>query len=241
MSERPNPAREARLLLRRGRWGSLATVMGRDDGWPYAAMTAYAPDQDGSPVLLLSTLSDHTRNLETDDRASFLVAEAAGRRNPQTGPRLTLQGRIRRTGGVRAARRYLARHPDAERYAGFGDFGFFRMKVEKAHYVGGFARAHWIPARRLMTPRAVARALAEAEAAVCQHMNDDHADAVDLYARALLGRRGTGWRLTGVDADGADLRRGGRFARLAFPEPAQDRRGVRAALVALVDEASRRE
>ena len=239
MSE-PDPASEARRLLRRGRAGTLATVLGRDDGWPYAAMTAFAPDQDAAPLFLLSTLSDHTRNLADDGRASFLVAEVAGRRNPQTGPRLTLQGRIRPAKDAAAARRYLARHPDAERYAGFGDFGFYRMKVEKAHYVGGFARAHWLPARRLMTASATAKALAAAEEVICKHMNDDHAAAVDLYARVLLGRRGTGWRMTGVDADGADLRRGGRFARLSFAAPAMDRGEIRKFLVDLVEEARRR-
>jgi len=235
-----NPALQARRLLRRGRYGGLATAIDRDDGWPYASMTAFAPDQDASPLFLFSTLADHTRNLADDDRASFLVSEVAGRRNPQTGPRLTLQGRVRRTKDDRAARRYLACHPDAERYAGFGDFGFFRMKVEKAHFVGGFARANWIPARRLMTPGPVAKALAEAERPVLEHMNDDHADAIDLCAQVLLGRKGEGWRMIGVDADGTDLRLGGRVARLAFAEPVTDRAGVRRALVALVEDAQNR-
>ncbi len=227
-------------MLRRGRAGTLATVLGRDGGWPYAAMTAFAPDQDASPLFLLSTLSDHTRNLADDPRASFLVAEVAGRRNPQTGPRLTLQGTVRPARDAMAARRYLARHPDAERYAGFGDFGFYRMKIDKAHYVGGFARAHWLPARRLMIPAAAAKALTAAEVVICRHMNDDHADTINLYARVLLGRRGSGWRMTGVDADGADLRLGGRFARLPFPEPVMDSGGIRAVLVELAAVARRR-
>lgn len=227
------PATAARRLLRHGRSGALATALASDDGRPYASLVTYACDFDASPIFLFSGLADHTRNLAADRRASLLVEAAAGRHNPQTGPRLTLVGTIRETAAPEHRARFLARHPAAELYAGFGDFHVYRMTVEKAHWVGGFARAHWLPARRLMTPAAAARVIAEYADGIVGHMNDDHADALDLCARALLKRRGEGWRMTGVDPDGVDLALDGRAARLDFPAPAETAEAVRAALVAL--------
>ncbi|MEK7246610.1 MAG: pyridoxamine 5'-phosphate oxidase family protein, partial [Pseudomonadota bacterium] len=132
-----------RRLLRRGRSGMLATVLGgvtplgvpshdaARAGHPYASLVTLAWDVDASPIFLFSTLSDHTRNLASDSRAALLIEEASRRANPQTGPRVTLIGRIapcaRGEDESSARRRFLARHPEAARYAGFGDFRFFRM------------------------------------------------------------------------------------------------------------------
>lgn len=236
----PSPAEvatAARRLLRRGGSGALATALATDDGRPYASLVTYACDADASPLFLFSGLADHTRNLAADRRASLLVEAASQRRNPQTGPRLTLVGSIRETKEARHRARFLARQPAAELYAGFADFHVYRMTVDKAHWVGGFARAQWLPARRLMTPKPAAEAIAEYADGILGHMNADHADALDLYARVLLRRRGTGWRAVGVDPDGLDLMRDGRVARLDFTAPVADAAGVRTALVALSEQA----
>ena len=254
----PHPRIEltVRRLLRRGRSGTLATALGgvmpsgvpahdgTRAGHPYASLVTVAWDIDGSPLFLFSALSDHTRNLAGDARAALLIEEASRRANPQTGPRVTLLGRIASVAEgpdeSSARRRFLARHPEAARYAGFGDFRFFRMTVERAHYVGGFARAMWIERSRFAHPPEAVTAIAEAEESVLAHMNADHSDAVDLCARRLLGRRGAGWTLAGLDPDGVDLRRGAQLARLDFPEPAGNAGAVRAQLVALTDRARSR-
>lgn len=213
-------------------------------GHPYASLVTVAWDIDASPIFLFSALSDHTRNLARDPRAALLIEAASRRANPQTGPRVTLLGRIApcASGGNEAGarRRFLARHSEAARYAGFGDFRFFRMAVESAHYVGGFARAVWIEGPRFALPPETVAAVAACEEGVLAHMNADHKDAVGLYARRLLGRRGKGWTLAGLDPDGIDLRRGTQFARLDFAEPVGTPADVRAALVALADRARRR-
>ncbi|MCB2102519.1 MAG: DUF2470 domain-containing protein, partial [Rhodobacterales bacterium] len=122
-------------------------------------------------------------------------------------------------------------------YAGFGDFAFYRLAVERAHLVGGFARAHWIGAAQWPPdPAAVAAIGALADGAVA-HLNADHPDAATLYATRLLGRRGTGWTVTGVDPDGLDLRREDRFARLDFPAPVADGDALRTALAKRSDQA----
>jgi heme iron utilization protein len=246
----PHPKIEltVRRLLRRGRSGALATAMADEDtrvSYPYASLVTVAWDIDASPIFLFSALSDHTRNLAGDPRAALLIEEASRRANPQTGPRVTLIGRIGPCAPgadeSSAKRRFLARHPEAARYAGFGDFRFFRMTVERAHYVGGFARAVWIEKSRFAHPLEVVAAIAEAEESVLAHMNADHADAVGLYARRLLKRQGKGWRLAGLDPDGSDRTRGAQFARLDFPEPAATAGEARARLVALADRARGRK
>ncbi len=234
MSARRN-ADIARLLVRRRGVGSLATRMA--DGSPYASMVTYACDWQGQPVFLFSGLSDHTKNLAEETRAALLVEDAASRRNPQTGPRVTIMGRVTREKDAGVRGRFLARHPDAAMYADFGDFGFYRMRVERAHYVGGFARAVWFEKKHILSPAAAAKAFQEAEAGIVAHMNGDHADAVDLYAARLLGRKGEGWQVTGADPDGLDLRLGGRSARLDFEKAAMDSKDCRTALVELAERA----
>lgn len=230
----------ARRLLRRRGVGVLATALGSDAGRPYASLVTYACDHDASPIFLFSRLADHTRNLDTEPRASLLVEAASGRPNPQAGPRLGLVGRVAPRDEPHLRARFLARHPGAAQYAGFADFRIYAMTVEKAHWVGGFARAQWLPARRLMTPEAAAAALAAAEDGVVRHMNEDHGEALDLYARVLLRRRSSGWRLAGADADGLDLIRAGRTARLDFPQPVADAAAMRDVLVGLAADARAR-
>lgn len=230
---RAEHALACRRMIRRARAATLATAMAGDDGRPYASLVTVAFDCDLSPLMLFSELSDHTRNIAADARASLLIEEAAKLKNPQTGPRATLVGRIARTDDERLKKRFLARHPEAEMYAAFGDFHFQHFEIERVHYVGGFARALWFKAADVAGDAKAAKAIAEAEDAVLAHMNSDHADAVDHYANALLKRSGKGWRMTGIDPDGADLRLGGRFARIAFDAPIADRQAAREALVAL--------
>lgn len=230
---RPDNALACRLMARRARAAMLSTALASGAGWPYGSLVTVACDVDASPLLLFSNLSDHTRNLASDDRASLLIEETARLKNPQTGPRVTLVGRIAKTADERARRRFLARHPEAAMYAGFADFHFHRMSVERAHFVGGFARAMWLKAADVLADAAAARAIADAEPAILAHMNEDHRAALDHFANRLLGRSGKGWTLTGVDPDGADLRLGGRFARLPFARPLKDRGEIRAELVRL--------
>lgn len=231
---------DVRRLIRRARSAALATAMADSAGRPYASLVTVACDGGGQPLLLLSSLSDHARNLSADPRASLLIDEARGLANPQTGARVSLVGEIRRTDDPSHAARFLARHPAARRYAGFGDFGFFGMVVERGHFVGGFARAHWLERSDLALEGDAVAALAAAEAEILAHMNDDHAGTIDLYAQALLGRRGDGWRMIAVDVEGLDLYRRGIFVRLEFPTQVTGVDDLRETLVALAADARSR-
>ena len=198
-----------------------------------------ALDHDATPLLLLSDLADHTRNLKTDPRVSLLFDGTGEETTPLAGERATLQGRAMRTDDPLHQARYLARHPDAAAYVQFRDFNLYRVEIDRAHLVAGFGRIHWLdgPAVRLETTGA--EEVREAEAAIVAHMNEDHADAVQLYAQMLLAQEGKDWRLTGVDPEGADLRRRARARRPACPSSRIVRTAeeVRAELVRLVKHA----
>jgi hypothetical protein len=154
---------------------------------------------------------------------------------PLTGPRVTVVGRAARTDDPRLGRRFLARHPDAEIYAGFTDFHVYRVAVERAHLVAGFGRIRWLSVEEFNAE--TASGLAESEADIVAHMNEDHADAIQLYAGRLLGLPGSDWRMTGIDPEGIDLRRSGRVARLPFEEPLIAGAEARKVLVALAAKA----
>jgi hypothetical protein len=229
----------ARAVMRGQDRAALATRLA-EDGTPYASLAMVALDAGCRPLLLISDLAEHTKNLEREPRASLLLDATAGLDSPLTGARVTVLGELARCDDAAALSRYIRRHPDVEIFAGFADFALWRMTVTRAHMVAGFGAIHWIEHDALLPPMIEAPALAEAEADICAHMNADHADAVALFARHLLGRRGEGWRMTGIDPEGCDFRLGGAVARLAFPVRVDGPAAARDALVALTAEARRK-
>jgi len=234
-----SPALTARRLLRSLDRAALATSLApASGGGPYVSLVLIATAPDGAPLLLLSDLAQHTMNMAAEPRVALLFDGTAGLAEPLTGARATVLGRATRSADERLRARFLARHPGAALYAGFGDFHLYCVAVERAHLVAGFGRIDWIAAAELL-PAGLA-ALADSEADIVRHMNADHETAVTLYVRVLLGRQGEGWRLTGIDAEGIDLRRDGEVARLDFAAPVGDAQAARAALVRLAQEARAR-
>ena len=235
-----DPKALAKTLLRAIRAGTLGTL-DRHTGHPFASLVNVATDVDGAPLILTSRLSTHTANLEADGRASVLLAET-GKGDPLAHPRLTVLGSFapvarESADAARVRRRFLARHPKSELYAGFGDFSFWRMQVASAHLNGGFARAADLKAADVLTDLADADDLIAAEEGAVAHMNQDHADAIELYAVDLLGEAEGPWKISGIDPDGADLIAGDRIARLPFRERVTSASALREVLVALARQA----
>jgi putative heme iron utilization protein len=141
---------------------------------------------------------------------------------------------------ARLRRRFLARHPKSELYAGFADFSFWRLAVASAHLNAGFARAADLKAADLITDIGGAENLIEAEAGAVAHMNEDHADAVQLYATRLLGAEDGPWRLTGLDPEGVDLAQGDATLRLPFTQRVTTAAALRKVLVDLAMQAQTR-
>jgi putative heme iron utilization protein len=221
---------EAKRLMRTVRAGALASLSER--GHPFASLVNVATDYDGSPLLLMSRLAAHTLNLERDRRCSLLLSQS-GKGDPLAHPRLTLIGRAERTKDEHVRGRFLRRHPKSELYAGFADFSFWRLSVERAHLNGGFARAADFSADAVLTPLDGAEALLAAEEGALAHMNEDHREALSLYATKLLGESDGPWRASGIDPEGMDLAARDRTARLAFHQPIKTPGELRAALGAL--------
>jgi hypothetical protein len=235
-----DPKAVAKELLRTTRAGALATL-DRNTGYPFASLVNVATDSDGSPLILVSKLSTHTANLEVDGRASLLLA-ATGKGDPLAHPRLTLLGSFTQLARdeaqePRVRRRFLARHPKSELYAGFGDFSFWRLDVVSAHLNGGFARAADLKGADVLTNISGAENLLETEAGAITHMNEDHAEAVRLYATKLLGAEDGPWRLTGLDPEGLDLAKGDATLRLRFSAPITTTEQLRKAVVELAAQA----
>jgi len=229
-----DPKSIAKALLRTARAGALATI-DRNTGHPFASLVNVATDSDGSPLILISRLATHTANLETDGRGSILLA-TSGRGDPLAYPRLTLIGTFTRlaredSDETRARRRFLLRHPKSELYAGFADFSFWRLGVVSAHLNAGFARAADLTAADVMTDTSGAENLVAAEESAVEHMNEDHAEAVRLYASKLLGAGDGPWRLTGLDPEGLDLALGDATLRLPFPRRVTSADELRAMVV----------
>ncbi len=155
MTDEIAPAILCRRMIRAAERVTLATTAvkgkgGVDGRWPYASLVLAACDGPGNPLLLISDLADHTRNIRADARVSLLYDGTGGLDDPLTGPRVTLQGEAEQVEDSSLMDAYLDRHPSADTYAGFGDFHLFRVRPVRAHLVAGFGRIHWIEAGDLL-------------------------------------------------------------------------------------------
>jgi putative heme iron utilization protein len=238
LTEDFNASRLARSLLRRSRQGALATLMA-GSGDPYCSLVNVASHADASPILLISRLALHTRNILADNRVSLMLDErAAG--DPLEGARIMLAGRAEEAAGEAAGmlrRRYLNAHPSAEAFVDFKDFSFFRIVPSGAHLVAGFGRIIDLTPAQFLTDIGDAGELLEAEQGAVGHMNEDHREAMNLYATRLLGAESADWTCTGCDPDGMDLQAGAAVLRLDFPERVTSGTALRKMLVRLAGEA----
>ncbi|NEU97423.1 HugZ family protein [Bradyrhizobium uaiense] len=233
-----DPFRLARSLLRRSRQGALATLMA-GTGDPYCSLVSLASHPDGAPILLISRLAVHTKNILADNRVSLMLDERA-EGDPLEGARIMLAGRAEEV--TEAERdlvrgRYLGVHPSAEAFVEFKDFSFFVIRPSGAHLVAGFGRIVDLKPAQFLTDLTGADALLEAEAGAVAHMNEDHREAMDLYATRLLGAPSADWLCTGCDPDGMDMQAGRNTLRLDFPERVTNGTELRKMLVRLAGEA----
>lgn len=233
-----DPKIAVRKLLRESRAGALATLI-PVSGAPYCSLVNVASAADGAPLLLISTLAVHTKNIAANDRVSLMLDERK-EGDPLQGARVTLMGRARVTQDPNDRRRYLARQPESEMFAGFADFAFYRIEVEGAHLVAGFGRIIDLKASDILLDLAGADELIAAEADAVAHMNEDHADAARLYATKLLDAADGDWRCAGFDPEGMELQNGRQALRLPFPQRVHGVGPLRAVLKQLADTARSR-
>jgi heme iron utilization protein len=211
-----NPVLAAKKLLREGRSGALATLI-PGSGDPYCSLVNLATAVDGAPLLLISRLAVHTKNILADPRVSLMIDERK-EGDPLQGARVMLMGTAAATEDPAARRRYLDRQPEAEMFAGFADFAFYRVALKGAHLVAGFGRIVDLKPQDILTEIGDAAELVAAEPDILSHMNGDHADACRLYATKLLGAPDGDWRCVGCDPEGLELQNGRTALWLAFPQ-----------------------
>lgn len=228
-------AAEARLFLRGTRSAVLSTHSARFEGYPFGSIAPFVLDHAGNPLILISTIAEHTKNIRKNPRVSLIAFDPAAP-DMQAGARLTLLGEAvvadKQDGALRG--RYLRYFPMAEKYFDMHDFLFHRIEIHQARYISGFGNIHWIPGDALLPP---SNHLAEAESGILDHMNADHADSLRACCRHVHGVEVAEAEMTGIDTDGFDvraqLRDGAKLLRFTFDMPVLDAQQARIALVAL--------
>ncbi|MBC06587.1 DUF2470 domain-containing protein [Thalassospira sp.] len=236
MSETAPSSSALRQMLRRAARGVLATIAHDHkqlgNGWPTASMVVPACDIDGTPILLISELADHTRHITADSRVSLLVSEAdlITAPAPDTGiqtdtARLTVFGEANRVTNPddlkRVRQRYLQGHTDAAQYAGFADFGFYRINVTAIYWVGGFGKQRRLSGDKFIP--ADVTALTDGHDGIVSHMNADHLDALrDIVGHYTTADADAGWQMQSIDCDGMVLTSDASDStplRIDFPRP----------------------
>lgn len=211
-------ADDARLLLRKSKNAVLCTISKKIAGWPFGSIAPYALDASGAPVLFISTIAEHTKNLEADDRVSVLVQEESADGEIQAHGRITVVGRAARVkdGDVRDVRaRYLERVPSSASYAEAHDFHFYRIVPEHVRFIGGFGKIFWFAPEKLRLDPAL-DPLAASAAGIIEHMNDDHGEALQLYCRAFKSVTPASAKMIGIDQFGFDVEAKEPDVRLRF-------------------------
>lgn len=220
---------EARRLARGQTSAVLSTLSQRLAGYPFGSVAPYVLDHAGRPVLLISDLAEHTRNLKADPRCSLIVQPFSDDMHA-TG-RVTVIGEAKPLPQKDAlGPRYLRHHPQAEGYFAMHDFAFWRIEPLRIRYIGGFGRIHWIEADAYLLPEGP---LAAQEADILAHMNAAHVHNLVAYCRHVHGIEAKTVEMIGIDPDGFDLRADGRRLRFDFPSPVRDASEARAALAEL--------
>ena len=240
--DEPTFAERARTLVQQARLGTLSTHSRKAGGFPFGSLAPYGVDAAGRPTFLFSTMAMHTQNLLADPRASLLVAQTHWDEDPLAGARVTLVGRVT---DIDAADRpairdgYLSRHENARHWVDFEDFAFYRLDPTDLYYVGGFGSMGWVPADdyRAASPDP----LADHAPGIIAHMNQDHADALVLYARVFGGVEADQATMLSVDRLGfrVRIRKNDEYRglRINFTREARTPEQARVVLVEMVRDA----
>ncbi|MBZ0095406.1 MAG: pyridoxamine 5'-phosphate oxidase family protein [Sulfuricella sp.] len=230
MTAAENVWKQARRLLRAERVGMLSTLSHKLGGYPFGSAVSYLTDHEARPLFLISQLAEHTRNIEQDARASFLVHEQST--DIQAGERLTLVGKavhVETTEPLKA--RYLRYFPSAEQYFSL-DFSFYRIEPVTLRYIGGFGVARWISPTEILPPP---NSMAQQEEALLARFNLNRAGDLQFFCRAYYGTSASDASLVGIDCDGFDILGDGQLLRFDFPDTVLNAEQAEAALLKMLE------
>jgi putative heme iron utilization protein len=229
-------AAKARALLRRVDAGVLSTQSLAMPGYPFGSLAPFALTHEGCPLIYVSRIAEHTRNLAANPHACLTVIEPATA-NRQALGRTSLLGEAQEVPDAEreaVAQRYFAFFPEQRQYEQFHDFSFWRIEPARVRWIGGFGEIHWVErdAWLLETPE-----WGSGEAKIVDHMNEDHRDAMELMVRHLLGAEPEDVAMVAADSEGFHLRTGGAIHWLPFAHPCNTSNEVRTEMVRLTKEA----
>jgi putative heme iron utilization protein len=233
---------EASRFIQAEHDGMLCTLSQKMDGWPFGSIAPYALTAAGEPLILISEIAEHTRNLRADARASFLI-QASNTKDQQASARATLMGYampVAQPFLEDAQRRYLEVVPNAASYYATHDFSLFKIQIAQVRFIGGFGNIHWIEGDEIVDHAADAKldALALQVEGICKHMNEDHQDAMVAYAKAFAATVADTAKMIHVDSVGFDMiaikDNHHKHLRLDFAEPVSTSDEVRKAMVEMI-------
>jgi len=239
-------AGDVKQLLARERSGVLSTLSAKEAGWPFGSITPYALLETGEPIILISEIAEHTRNVRHDARVSLLVQDSGSIGKPQAGARVTMLGYAMPLPASfidHGRSVYTSLFPDSVDYFSAHDFTLYMIVTTQIRYIGGFGDIHWVAGDAVVDYGAAADIdpLAAHVAGVCGHMNEDHADSLVLMSERLAGTRAQSARMIRIDSRGFDVVavQDGvhKYLRLTFPGPVSTAEETRVAMVNLVKQA----
>ena len=229
---------EARQFLRSTRTAILSTHSAKFEGFPFGSVAPFVLDHQCQPIILISNIAEHTKNIAANPKVSLLVF--AGAEDLQANARLTLLGTahaLNKDEDANLRARYLRYLPQASGYFDMHDFAFYRIQIETCRYIAGFGKMGWLSGDDLMTGMPADNVLAAQETHIIDHMNTDHADSLIAYCKHVHGVEATQATMLGIDCDGFDVAATVNAQninlRFEFATPIHDAQSARAALVNL--------
>ncbi|MDQ3184913.1 MAG: DUF2470 domain-containing protein [Pseudomonadota bacterium] len=226
--------RLSRQMLRAHHYGVLCTLSRKFNGHPFGSIAPYLVDHDGSLLILVSTLAEHTKNIKYDCRVSLITHD-------QNNLDIQSQGRVTVVGEARPVMdkhqlgpRYLRHFPEAKNYLNMDDFSFYRLIPQVLRYIGGFGKIHWVTESTYLVPP---YPLIEQEADVVEHMNSNHRDTMRRYCEHIYQLEALDVEMLSIDCDGFDVRADGRNLRFNFERMVLDAQQARHALVKMAQKA----
>lgn len=200
-------ADEARAYLKTTHKGILSTLSVKYPGFPFGSVAPFVLNHQCEPVLLISSIAEHTKNIQQNPNVSLVVF--SGEEDLQANARLTIIGRAypcdKQQQTLRS--RYLRYMPQASQYFDMHDFDFYRIQITSVRYIAGFGRMGWMDGHAFSGQDLLNATLdlSEAETAIVDHMNQDHGHnlvAYCQYSHGLIAREAL---MIGIDSEGIDL------------------------------------
>ena len=215
--------------------GVLSTHSFDVTGYPFGSIVPYTYDRFYRPVVLISRLAQHTKNIQIDPKISLFISdvESVGFDDVQTCSRLTILADAEKVSDQETIDRFCRFYPDAEMYHRDLDFDFYRLVPKKTRFIGGFGKIHWVDNDKLFTQSPFSE---EQERDIIEHINADHAETLPVYCQkaGVSIPDGVLLEMVGVDADGFHIRVGRKLIRISFERTLNTPMDARQAFIELL-------